>query len=79
MYATVGIVVAVIDWIVMLVQWGFGWRYLLSASFRRTVRQGLQTKSKRSQIAEGLLVAVGFLVINGVIAAVLWRVFVGPI
>lgn len=79
MYATVGIVVAVIDWIVMVVQWGFGWRYLLSASFRRSVQQQLRRKSRLARFGEAVLVAIGFLVVNGIIVAILWRVFIGPI
>jgi hypothetical protein len=79
MHPAVDIVVGVLAIIDTLVQWGFGWRYLLSASFRRKERARWSSKSALTRIGEGIFIAVCFLIVNGLLAAVLWRFFVGPI
>ena len=79
MQVLIGIVVFVATCVTFLIPWVMGWRYLFSPSFRRTMRLDLQSKSVVSRIAEASAIAVGFIVVNGIIAVVLWRILVGPI
>jgi len=74
-----GIVIFVGTCVAFLIPWVVGWRYLLSPSFRHRMRQDLHSKSLVSRIAEASAIAIGFIVVNGIIAVVLWRILVGPI
>ena len=62
-----------------LVHWGLGWRYLFSSSFRQQVRQRPQVLPKSVQVAETIMTALAFIIINAIIVAVLWRILVGPL
>ena len=61
------------------IQWGFGWRYLLSPSFRRSVHNRWHYKSRAPIVAEAIFALVCFVAVNTIIALILWRVLVGPI
>ena len=79
MHPVVDIVLGIFAIIDTLVQWGFGWRYLFSASFRGTIRARWSSKSPFSRVREGIFVALCFLIVNSILAAVLWRFLIGPI
>ena len=73
------IVIAVLacTWLLML--WMLGWGYLLAPSFRQRMRRDFRARSSVRQLAEVLLIVAGFVFVNGVIAALLWRILVGPL
>jgi hypothetical protein len=79
MHPVVDIVADVFALVDILVQWGFGWRYLLSPSFRREVRARRAAKSAYSRIGESIFIALCFLVVNSLFVVLLWRLLVGPI
>jgi threonine/homoserine/homoserine lactone efflux protein len=71
------IVIAVLACVWLLMQWMLGWGYLLAPSFRQRMRRDFQTRSSVRRLAELLLIVAGFVIVNGAIAALLWRIFVG--
>ena len=73
------IVIAVLACVWLLMQWMLGWGYLLAPSFRQRMRRDFQTRSSLRRLAELLLIVAGFVIVNGAIAALLWRIFVGPL
>jgi hypothetical protein len=79
MHPVVDTVLGIVALIDTLVQWGFGWRYLFSAPFRRTIRARWSSKSAFSRVGAGIFITLCFLIVNGILAAVLWRFFIGPI
>ena len=79
MQAFIAVVIGLFSCILLGMQWLIGWGFLFSPSLREKIRRDLQTKSRFSRTAEVLMIAFGFVVVNGLIAAILWRVFVGPI
>jgi hypothetical protein len=79
MHLVVDIVAGVFGLVDMLVQWGFGWRYLFSPSFRRNVRVRQSSKSAFSRIREGIFITLCFLAVNSLLAVLLWRSLIGPI
>jgi hypothetical protein len=74
-----GIVVFVATCVTFLIPWVMGWRFLISPSFRHRMRHDLHCKSLVLRTAEASAIALGFIVVNGIIAVVLWRILVGPI
>jgi hypothetical protein len=79
MHPVVSIALATVIFVDTLVQWGLGWRYIFSASFRRSVRQRWQLRSRLRNIGEAIFVTLCFLFINAIFAVILWRLLVGPI
>ena len=55
------------------IQWGLGWRYLLSANFRSSVLQRWGAKRRISVLLEVTLLILGFSFVNGFLLLVfLW-------
>ena len=79
MQAFLAVVIGTFTCLLVGVQWLIGWGFLLSPALRQKMRRDLQAKSRFSRAAEVLMIVVGFIVANGVIAAIVWRIFVGPI
>jgi hypothetical protein len=73
------VVVCVVACIFLLMQWLIAWRYLLYPSIRSRMRQDLQSKSQFVQVADTLAIVIGFIIVNAIIAAVIWRIVIGPI
>jgi hypothetical protein len=73
------IVIGVLACVWLLMQWVLGWGYLLAPSFRQRMRRDFQARSSVRRLAELLLVVAGFVIVNGAIAALLWRILVGPL
>jgi hypothetical protein len=65
--------------VVSLMQWTQGWSYLFSSLARRKMREDLRAHSRFSRFAEVLSILFGFVIVNALIAVILWRVLVGPI
>jgi hypothetical protein len=72
-------IVATAQTIDVLFQWGLGWRYVFSPSFRQTVRTRWRKKSRASAVGEAMFAGIAFLIVNILLAAVVYRVLVGPI
>jgi hypothetical protein len=79
MTSIVGIVLGVVVALDVLVNWALGWRYLVSPSFRHTIRQRCRLKSPLSRNAERTFGALCFVIANIAVAAFLWRIFVCPL
>ena len=73
------IIVSAFVGIACLMQWMQGWSYLCSSSARRKMREDLRANSRFSRFAEVLSIVFGFVIVNVLIAVILWRVLVGPI
>lgn len=55
------------------VNWGLGWRYLLSREFRLRVHEKWKPQSRASVIADCVFAAVAFVVCNGfILLVVIW-------
>jgi hypothetical protein len=79
MTSILGIVPGIVVGFDVLVQWAFTWRYLVSPSFRHSVQQRWRSKSRLSRSAERAFGALCFVIVNILVAAILWRIFVGPL
>ena len=79
MHPFADIVVGSVQAIDVLAQWGLGWRYVFSSSFRETIHRRWRAKSRASAIGEAIYACLGFLVINALLAVIAYRVLVGPI
>jgi len=79
MHPIADIVIGSMQAIDVAVQWGFGWRYVFSSSFRKAIHARWRAKGRTSAIGEALYAGLAFLLINCLLAAVLYRVMVGPI
>jgi hypothetical protein len=53
-----------------IINWGLGWRYLLSRNFRRRVHEKWKRRSRASVIADCVFAAVAFVIFNGFIVLV---------
>ncbi len=62
-----------------VMQWGLGWRHLCSSNFRRAVHGRWQHRNRALVIAELTFALLSFVIVNGFILIILWRIFVGPI
>jgi hypothetical protein len=55
------------------INWGLGWRYLLSRNFRHRVHEKWKLRSRGAVIADCVFAAIAFVVCNGFILLVaLW-------
>ena len=79
MQAFISVAFGIIGCLLLGMQWLIGWGFLLSPSLRRKIRQDLQSKSFISRSGDVLMIAFAFVVVNALIAAAIWGLFVGPI
>ena len=77
--AIAGAIVLAICALDVTIQWAGTWRYLLSQSFRSRTRQRWSTVSRFTAIGQAVFAAFCFVVVNALVAAVVWFVLVGPI
>jgi hypothetical protein len=77
--AIAGAIVSLLVVADVAVHWFSGWRYLLSPSFRRVTGQRWASRTRLKVIGEVTFTSVSFLMLNVLLGAVLWAVFVGPI
>ena len=75
----IGVVLQTMAALDLLVQWGAGWRYLLSPTFRRAVHSQWRSRPRSRAIGEAAFMFGCFVLLNGAIAVILYVVFVGPI
>jgi len=55
------------------INWGLGWRYVLSREFRRRVHDKWRGRSRGSVIADLVFATVAFVVCNGfILLVVIW-------
>jgi hypothetical protein len=62
-----------------LSKWALGWAYIFSPSARHELSEHLGARSRFWRFHAVLWLVFGFLIVNVLIGAILWRVFVGPI
>jgi len=77
--AIAGAIVLAICALDMTIQWAGTWRYLLSQSFRSRTRQRWSTVSRFSAASQMAFAAFCFVVVNVLVAAVIWFLVAGPI
>jgi hypothetical protein len=75
----IGILLDIVFVINALIQWGVGWRYVLSPSFRRSVHDRWRTQKRVLVVAEVVFMILYFLMSNGIASLVLWFLFFGAI
>jgi hypothetical protein len=57
------------------VQWGLGWRYIFSSSFRNSVHKRWSTRKRFPVLIEATLMVVGFGFINAFLVLVIFWLF----
>jgi hypothetical protein len=79
MHALVSILLGLLAGFEVVVNWGLGWRYILSATFRKSVSERWRSKGHGAVLSQAAFAGVCFIAINLAVALLFWRMLIGPI